>query len=64
MEFSRQGYWSGFPFLSPGDLPDPKTEPRSPALQVDSLPSKPSDKKLTMTYKKKSRGKVVQGWLI
>ena len=41
MELSRQEYWSGYPFLSPGDLPDPETEPRSPTLQVDSLPSEP-----------------------
>ena len=38
MGFSRQGYWSGFPFPSPGDLPDPGIEPGSPALQADSLP--------------------------
>ena len=37
MGFSRQEYWSGLPFPSPGDLPDPEIEPRSPALQVDSL---------------------------
>ena len=37
MGFSRQEYWSGFP--SPGDLPDPEIEPRSPALQGDSLPT-------------------------
>ena len=37
MEFSRQEYWSGYPFPSPGDLPHPGIEPRSPALQVDSL---------------------------
>ena len=36
--FSRQEYWSGLPCLSPGDLPDPGIEPRSPELQVDSLP--------------------------
>ena len=41
MGFPRQEYWSGLPFLAPGDLPDPGTEPRSPALQVDSLPSEP-----------------------
>ena len=35
MVFSRQEYWNGLPFSSPGDLPDPKTEPRSPALQAD-----------------------------
>ena len=39
MGFSRQEYWSGLPFPSPGDLPNPGIEPRSPALQVDSLPS-------------------------
>ena len=39
MEFSRQEYWSGLPLPSPGDLPDPGIEPRSPALQADSLPS-------------------------
>ena len=35
--FSRQEYWSGLPFPSPGDLPDPGIEPRSPALQADAL---------------------------
>ena len=39
MGFSRQEYWSGLPFPSPGDLPNPGIEPRSPALPVDSLPS-------------------------
>ena len=39
MEFSRQDYWSGFPFPSPRDLPNPGTEPRSPTLQAGSLPS-------------------------
>ena len=37
MGFSRQEYWNGLPFPSPGDLPDPGIEPGSPALQVDSL---------------------------
>ena len=41
MEFSRPEYWSGYPFPSPGDLPDPMIEPRSPALQADSLPAEP-----------------------
>ena len=41
MEFSRQEYWSGLPFPSPGDLPNPGIEPRSPALQTDALPSEP-----------------------
>ena len=39
MGFSRQAYWSGLPFPSPGDLPDPGIEPKSPALQADALPS-------------------------
>ena len=39
MEFSRQEYWSGLPFHSPGDLPDPGIELRSPALRADALPS-------------------------
>ena len=39
MGFSRQEYWNGLPFHPPGDLPNLGTEPRSPALQGDSLPS-------------------------
>ena len=37
--FSRQEYWSGLPFPSPGDLPDPGIEPRSPVWQANSLPT-------------------------
>ena len=44
MEFSRQEYWSGLPFLSPGDLPNPGIEPGSLALQADALPSEPPGK--------------------
>ena len=44
MGFSRQEYWSGLPFPSWGYLPNPGVKPRSPALQVDSLPSEPSGK--------------------
>ena len=44
MGFSRQEYWSGLPFPSPGDLPDPGIEPGSPALQADPLPSEPPGK--------------------
>ena len=44
MGFSRQEYWSGLPFPSPGDLPDPGIEPRSPALQEDAFPSEPPRK--------------------
>ena len=43
-DFSRQEYWSGLPFPSPGDLPDPGIEPRSPAFQADALTSKPPGK--------------------
>ena len=39
MGFPRQEYWSGLPFPSPGDLPDPGIEPSYPALQADSLPT-------------------------
>ena len=44
MGFSRQEYWSGLPFPSPGDLPDPGIKPRSPALQADALTSEPPEK--------------------
>ena len=54
MEFSWPEYWSGWPFPSPGDLPNPGieprdlpnpgTKPRSPALQADSLPAEPQGK--------------------
>ena len=44
---SRQGYWSGWPFPSPGDLPDPGIEPRSLALQADSIPTELQGKPLS-----------------
>ena len=44
MGFSRQEYWSGLPFPSPGDLPNPGIEPRSPILQADALTSEPPGK--------------------
>ena len=44
MEFSRQEYWSGYPFPSPRDLPNPGIKPRSPARQADSLPGEPQGK--------------------
>ena len=46
MGFSRQEYWSGLPFPSPGDLPDPGTKPGSPALEADALTSEPPGKPL------------------
>ena len=42
--FSRQEYWSGLPFPSPGDLPNPGIEPRSPTFQADALTSEPPGK--------------------
>ena len=42
--FSKQEYWSGLPFPSPGDLPNPGIEPESPALQADALSSEPPGK--------------------
>ena len=48
MEFSRPEYWSGQPFPSPVDLPNPGTEPRSPALHGDSLPAEPPGKPPTV----------------
>ena len=49
-EFSRQEHWSGLPFPSPGDLPNPVTEPWSSALQADSLPCEPPGKSLDPQY--------------
>ena len=44
MGFSRQEYWSGLPFPSPGDLPNPAIKPGSPALEADALTSEPPGK--------------------
>ena len=49
MEFSRQEYWSGLSLPSPGELHDPGTEHRSPALQADSLPTEPLRKPLNIS---------------
>ena len=48
MGFSRQEYWSGLPFPSPGDLPDPGIKPGSPTLEADGLTSKPPGKILNL----------------
>ena len=48
MGFSSQEYWSGLLFPSPGDLPDPGIEPRSPALQADSFLTEPRGKPRVM----------------
>ena len=49
LEFSRQEYWSGLLFPSPGDHPNPGIEPGSPALQTDALPSEPLGKPTALT---------------
>jgi len=60
MEFSRPEYWSGWPFHSAGDLPNPGIEPRSPALQADSLPAEPQGKPLLSCYTiKRQRRKTI-----
>ena len=46
MGFSRQEYWSGLPFPSPGDLPDPGIKPGFPALEADALTSEPPGKNI------------------
>ena len=56
MELSKQEYWSGVPFPSPGVLSDPGSEPRSPLLQADSLPSEPPGKPCLST------GSVIYWW--
>ena len=48
MGFSRQEYWSGLPFPSPGKLSDPGIEPRSPALEEDTLTSEPPGKRFSI----------------
>ena len=50
MGFSRQGYWSGLPFPSPGDVPDPGVEPGYPVLQADALQSELLGKPLYLQY--------------
>ena len=50
MDCSRQEYWSGLPFSSPGDLPDLGIKPWPPSLQVDSLPSEPPGKQSVLTF--------------
>ena len=55
MGFPRQEYWSGLPFPSPGDLPDPGTELASPALKVDSLPAESLESQMISTELVQSR---------
>ena len=59
MGFSKQEYWGGLPCPSPGDLPDPGIEPRSPALQADSLPSEPPGKSLVAQSRRAAHQEVL-----
>ena len=52
MGFSRQEYWSGLPFSSPGDLPDPGIKLFSPVSQADSLPFEPQGSPVLLSYRK------------
>ena len=61
MDFSRQEYWSGLPFPSPVDLPDPGIKPGSPAFQVDSLPSESPVTPLDLRRTKKLGSKAEEG---
>ena len=60
MGFPRQEYWSGLPFPSLGDLPDPGIKPRSPAFQADSLPTEPPGKLKGAKQRKKKKKKLPQ----
>ena len=72
MRFSRQEYWSGLPFPSPGDLPNPGIKPRSPALQADSFPTElqgkpniyPSTREQTVSYTDSVTRRLIEdtGW--
>ena len=59
MGFSRQQYWSGLPFPFSEDLPDPEIKPRSPALQVDSLPFELQGSPIIMTLNKQDYLRVI-----
>ena len=67
MKFSRQEYWRGLPFSSPGDLPNPELEPRSPTLQADSSlsepPGKPQQMELYSDMKKKEILALATPWM-
>ena len=57
MGFSRQEYWSGLLFPSPGDLLDPGIKPGSPALQADALPSEPPGKMYVIEVPLRNEGR-------
>ena len=52
MELSRQEYWNGLPFPSPGDPPDPRIDPGFLALQANALPSEPPGNKTMIAFEK------------
>ena len=62
MGFSKQEYWSGLPFPSPGDLPDPGIEPGSPTLQADALTFEPPGKPMTNIDSFVNKGLSNQGY--
>jgi len=62
MEFSRPEYWSGEPFPSPGDLPNPGIEPRSSTLQADYLPAELQGKPIILYYSILEQLKLGKGW--
>ena len=64
MGFSKQEYWSVLPCSSPGDLPDPSIEPRSPALQSESLPSEPPGKPTVVVDSKYQLWKPIFQWCL
>ena len=59
MEFSRQEYWSGLPFPSPGDLPDPGIECGPPAMQADALLSEPPGNPIIIQSKVSQKERVI-----
>ena len=61
MEFSRQEYWSGLPFPSPGDLPNLGIKPGSPALQADALLSEPPGSPFKGGWTEKQEGGKMEG---
>ena len=62
MGFSRQQYWSGLPFPSPGDLPNPGIKPKSPALQADALSSEPPGTGNPLQYSSLENPMVGRAW--
>ena len=62
VDFSTLEYWSGLSFPSPGDLPDPESELRSPALQADSLPSEPQILIVCLTHYEKGSINSYTNW--